>query len=509
MHSRSIALLALGVVIAGAATIAPDARAMPPGPPSAKQRIVIDRATVKPVVARAAIAHVPFPIVDPKTNVPVAPTAIVVGVRGEPVVAQDYWDNVNKFEKYLNDRGLSLRTAPPVTKMERLHEDEAIVKARAARLQQMRQPVTAAVANLLNARRLPFTPAETNKHASIAAAHMATNKPGKAGAVAQNKNGVMEKEVHLAYAIDVAMGGDKFGADFTGDVRVVTNYIVKSVTAHATATGTVFGNAYAMADAHAQAKSAFLADGFATGKANADIDMTVFGDDAFPPQHISNVAKPELYTDRRGFFTHTFSPDFPSVKIGVGPFDVEFTVTQSARVDLDAAYKIAYGSVRIDLIPHASLDVAIRASVGIPAVELGVEGRLRVFDSTTEMTAFVEIVDPGAESKLVVNCLAVEHLDDLKGTLSAFAKIGICPFCKTFEIGIFSAGGSHQDDTILDVRNLTIPLMPPPPPPPPKPTDTVLAPPTPPPPPPRPNEARPVRPPPPPPPRGGVIGPKH
>ena len=509
MRSKLVAILALGVLVSGASTIAPhaDAQPVPTAAPKAKQRIVIDRASVKPVTVMAAITHTPFPIIDPHTKQPVAPTTIIKGLRGEPVRAGDYWGNVNKFEQYLNARGLTLRGAPKVTNMERLHEDDAISKARTTRFQSLQHPVTPAVLAFQASRRVAPSSAFYEKHRNLAATHMALHKPGKAATEALNANAVVEKTVSQSWPVELPVGGDKFGADFGSDVRIDSRPGMKSVATRAKVDGTVFGNAFTILEGHVKSVS-HLPD-LSNGHADADIEMTVFGDDAFPKQHLSGTpGKPELFADRRTVYSHTFSPDFPSVNIGVGPFSVDMVISQAAHTEMDVAVKVASGFVRADVIPSSSLDISVRASVGIPGVELGVDGKLRVFANTTDLGNQVELSDAGPDTKLVVTNEIVDHLDYLHGSMKAFAKIGICPFCDEFDLTIFSSAGGHEEPLSLST-NLTIELIaaPPPPPPPPPPKNAGLS---------KPNDAppknagteAPVKPPPPTP-RGGMQGPRH
>ena len=71
--------------------------------------------------ARPAVPFKAFAMVDPKTNKPIAPTATISLPNGKKPMAQQYYAEVNAFEKWLADHGQSLRTikhGTPVT----LHE---------------------------------------------------------------------------------------------------------------------------------------------------------------------------------------------------------------------------------------------------------------------------------------------------------------------------------------------------------------------------------------------------
>jgi hypothetical protein len=64
------------------------------------------------VQSRAAIAFKPFPMVDPRTNKPIAPTATIALPNGKKPTAKQYYDELNSFEKWLSERGYSLHTTP-------------------------------------------------------------------------------------------------------------------------------------------------------------------------------------------------------------------------------------------------------------------------------------------------------------------------------------------------------------------------------------------------------------
>ena len=149
------------------------AAAPTPLPPTAKQRIVLDHSRLVALSTTAAIAHQPFPVVDPKTNNAVPPTQMLTGPNGEHVTAADYWANVNKFEKYLNDRGLSQRTAPPVSKIDRVRTDDALVQARKARIASVKKPVSAGLMSFESSGRLAPTPADIAKYSTIHTTHTA------------------------------------------------------------------------------------------------------------------------------------------------------------------------------------------------------------------------------------------------------------------------------------------------------------------------------------------------
>ena len=459
--SLFLGILAMGIVAA------PVVRAQPGAGPTAKQRIVVDRAKIVPAVTRAPVAHVPFPLVDPQTSKPVGPTQILVGPKGEKVTAQAYWDNVNKVEKYLNDRGLSQRNAAPVTKLEQLHEDDALVAGRLTKLAARQKPTTPAVAQFQAARHTPPSPAEIQRHIAVLAAQSAA-VPYRHGAQMVNPDRIVEKTVSMAWPFGSSIGGDFFGAEFGGEERVESHEFHRTVTNSAHANGSVFGHGVSLLDAQVIAKSVFNDSYGGSGSAETDFNVTLEGVQPFAPVQQLSPKKAELYMDRKSLATHTWSPDFPSVSFGAGPFSVDITVALAAHADVDAAYNVLYSSARADLIPASSLNVSVSASVSFAAVEIGVEGKMKLFDHHFELANQAELVEPGREAKLTLTNSGTDKFDALSGTLSGFLKIGWGIFSKRFELDIFSKPGSHDDAQFL-ATNQTIALMPPLPPPPPSP----------------------------------------
>jgi hypothetical protein len=257
----------------------------------------------------------------------------------------------------------------------------------------------------------------------------------------------------------------------------------KSVTVAAQAKASVFFSNYQLLDALVSSKGSFGPTGI--GSAIGDASCTIYGFEPFPPTHLTGAGgKAELFADRKTLFSHTWGPSFPGVSIGVGPFEVEFSVKQGATVTVDGGFKILYDSVRADLIPTSTLGVAITASVGIPGVALGVEGKLRVFEQYYDLSDQAELTDPGENAKLVVTTGVREHMDALNGSLSAFAKVGWDPFSHKFEVDIYSPAALSDDSelvsTVVSYNVMPPPLLPPPPS-----TNKAPAPPPPPPPPPR------------------------
>ena len=58
----------------------------------------------------------PFEMVDPQTRRPIARTATIELPNGTRVPADEYYDQLNKFEKWLTENGCSLRNTPPKKK---------------------------------------------------------------------------------------------------------------------------------------------------------------------------------------------------------------------------------------------------------------------------------------------------------------------------------------------------------------------------------------------------------
>ena len=462
--------LFLGVLVLGIVA-APPATAQPAAGASAKQRIVIDRAKVVPVVTKAPVAHVPFQMVDPQTNKAVSPTQILVGPKGEKVSAQAYWDNVNKFEKYLNDRGLSQRTAAPVTKFEQLHEDDALVQGRATKLAARQKPTTPAVAQFQAARHTPPSAPEIQRHIGVLAAQSASVpfKHGGAGGTMVNPNRIVEKTISRSWPFGSSIGGDYFGAEFGGEERIESHEFHRTVTNSAHANGSIFGHAVSLLDAQIIAKSVYSDSYGGSGTAETDFTVTLQGVQPFAPVQVLSAKKAELYMDRKTLATSTWSPDFPSVSFGAGPFSIDITVTLAAHADIDAAYNVLYSSARADLIPASSLNVAITAGISLPAVEIGVQGKMRLFDHHFELSNQAELIEPGREAKLMLTNSGTDKFDALSGSLGAFVKVGWGIFSHTFDIDIFSKPGIHDDAGFLETHE-TLALMPPAPPPPPPPS---------------------------------------
>jgi hypothetical protein len=110
------------------ATLSVTAQIKPNGPirPDAARKVgaanaIIKKPTVRITLnrnliitpARPPIPFKAFEMVDPKTNKPIAPTAIISLPNGKKPMAQQYYAEVNTFEKWLTGHGYSLRTTKP------------------------------------------------------------------------------------------------------------------------------------------------------------------------------------------------------------------------------------------------------------------------------------------------------------------------------------------------------------------------------------------------------------
>jgi len=64
------------------------------------------------VQGKPPIAFKAFELKDPKTDKSIAPTALITLPNGKQVPAQQYYNELNTYEKWLNEHGHSLRTTP-------------------------------------------------------------------------------------------------------------------------------------------------------------------------------------------------------------------------------------------------------------------------------------------------------------------------------------------------------------------------------------------------------------
>ena len=125
--SLAIAALPLVIAVPGGALAAPagaDAGAF-----RAKTQVTFDNKLLQ-YENRPPIEFKPLPMVDLKTGLPIAPTAMIVLKNGTRTTAQEYYAGVNQFEQWLNQHGYSLRTAPKGGKIElaRIPVNEALLR---------------------------------------------------------------------------------------------------------------------------------------------------------------------------------------------------------------------------------------------------------------------------------------------------------------------------------------------------------------------------------------------
>jgi hypothetical protein len=70
------------------------------------------------IATRPAVKFVPFEMVDPETKKPIAPTATLKLPNGKQVPAKEYFDQLNQYEKWLTDRGQSVRQQQKIAVIE-------------------------------------------------------------------------------------------------------------------------------------------------------------------------------------------------------------------------------------------------------------------------------------------------------------------------------------------------------------------------------------------------------
>jgi hypothetical protein len=89
-------------------------------------------ASLLQVERRPAITFVPFEMLDPHTRQPIAPTATITLPNGKRVQAKEYYDQLNSFEKWLNEQGYSLRLPGTKTVIEKLAVNESLLSRQIA-----------------------------------------------------------------------------------------------------------------------------------------------------------------------------------------------------------------------------------------------------------------------------------------------------------------------------------------------------------------------------------------
>lgn len=466
------------------------------------------KATLKPgllqVQSHPAIAFKPFPMVDPHTNKPIAPTATITLPNGKKPTAQQYYDQLNSFEKWLSERGYSLHTTPrhAQVKLQEVALNHVLLDRQIQmapkpttlpRIQNFRainsvqslsavQPIHLEPTHLTTARIRANV--EANRFAEV------NSKLSAAGVKGVTRNGIVINPAALAEIANLHLGGftpgpapqcspvndsrnwnwnvgdpSSFAAYVNGSLTLTgeackppdmsnfnNNQSHFTVTAEGKAGGTIFGVGGEMLRATGN-----LSGNQANGTVSAGLGIFVLGQDVFSVNQTANGHWEYSNNISKGVDFST------SIPIPVGPFDIDVTVGAQGSVGFDYSISLYPISVNLSGGPFAHTNVYAQAGLNVVIAEAGVGASLTLVNWDMNLGGNTG-VGWLFGFYLYDDVYADSNLNLLGGSVYVYAKVyypcldpwpDICD--SQWQTNLWSWSGLQYNSVLFDQRNI-IPL---------------------------------------------------
>lgn len=456
------------------------------------------------VQSRPAIAFKPFAMVDPRTNKPIAPTATIALPNGKKPTAQQYYDQLNSFEKWLAEHGYSLHTTP---RNSQIKLQEVVLDRELLQRQIQMAPKTTTLPRIENFRSInsvknlsamqpirlePTHLATARVRASVEPARFeeVNRKISAAGVQGVTRNGMVISPAALAQIANLHLAGVTTGPQpqcspvndsrnwnwNVGDASSFAAYVNGSltlsgdackppdmshfdnnqshftVTAEGKAGGTIFGVGGEMLRATGD-----LGGNQATGTVTAGLGIFVLGQDVFSVNQSANGHWEYENNISKGVDFST------SIPIPVGPFDIDVTVGAQGSVGFDYSISLYPMSVSLSGGPFAHTNVYAQAGLNVVIAEAGVGASLTLvnWDMNLGGSAGVGWL---LGFYLYDDVYADSNLNLLGGSVYVYAKVyypcldpwpDICD--SQWQANLWSWGGLQYNSVLFDQRN-TIPL---------------------------------------------------
>jgi hypothetical protein len=455
------------------------------------------------VQARAAIPFKPFPMVDPRTNKPIAPTATIALPNGKKPTAKQYYDELNSFEKWLSEHGYSLHTTPrkaqiklqeitlnrsllerqiqmapkPTELRPRANFMSVYSNANLSRMEPIRQNASHLAAARVSTQVETAKAEEAGRQLSAAGVQGATRdgmviSPSALAQIAKMKlsiSGPLQPKAQCSPVQDsrhwnwTAGDPSSFAAYVDGSLALngeackppdmshfETNQSHFTVSAEGKAGGTIFGVGGDMLRVTGN-----LGGNQGNNTVTANLGVFVLGQDVF---NINKTANSHWGVDDSISKNVDFSTSIP---IPVGPFDIDVTVGAQGNVGFQYSLSIYPMSLNLSGGPFAHTNVYAQAGLNVVVAEAGVGASLTLVNWDMNLGGSVGV---GFLLGFYVydDVYADSNLNMLGGSVYVYAKVyypcldpwpDICD--SQWQTNLWSWGGLHYNSVLFDQRNTT------------------------------------------------------
>jgi hypothetical protein len=454
------------------------------------------------IASRPAIKFEPFPMVDPETKKPIAPTAIIKIPNGKQATAKEFYDQLNQYEQWLNDRGQTLRQKEhtAVIELEKVPVDVQLLQRQ---IGEAPKPTTIAVrANLLQIHSFqslsatravsvqPGKVAELKLQSSASASELndAAAKVNAAGINGSVRDDLIVDPPSLAKIAALRLKRNTSGppppvcADVnksrtwswnTGDPSTFNAYVSGTVGLNGKACKPANMQNFTQNDSQFTLSTEGKVGGYVfhvggdllrlTGSlggnesnntVNANLGVFVLGQDVYS---LNKTANAHWGIDQKISKGIDFSTSIP---IPVGPFDINVTIGAQGSAGFDFSLNLYPMNVSASAGPFVKSSVYAQAGLNIVVAEAGVGVQMTLVNASLnlgENAGIGWLFDFYVSQELYADA----SLDMLDGSVYVYAKVyypcfGIPPWCSSqWNANLFSWNGFHYNSVLFDDKTIT------------------------------------------------------
>jgi hypothetical protein len=393
------------------------------------------------IIKRPARPFKPFEMREAKTGKPIPPNSEITLPNGKRMTAQQYFEQLNQYEKKLNEMGYSLRDPQEKTKIQESNINKTALQQQASAIaarpkSNSGQP---APAGIQDAQKEVAAQSKTEA-IRMAALQSALTNVTKA-----------PTKVHTEKAWNYSLGNpSRLSAYFKAKLVLDGTKDVTNVSAEADAGGSVFNYTKSLLRATANINAP------KTGTMNAKLDVYVLGSRIYNLDQTVNANWSKSDSIYKTLDLHT-----PSLRFPIGPISI------SAKVGVQGSSGVAYFinlkplSATAWLLPKVNAKAYAQVGIDIGIAGAGVRGNLTFLNYQLFLTGQCSIIVDAGKLYFFEKYFGSEQIECLQGNLELYAFIYYpCfdwpPVCKKeYSWDLWSWNGFTRYDTLFNQTRKT------------------------------------------------------
>jgi hypothetical protein len=393
-------------------------------------------------IKRPARPFKPFEMREPKTGKPIPPNSEVTLPNGKKMTAQQYFEQLNQYEKKLNEMGYSLRDPQEKTLIQESNISKTVLQQQAGRIlsRQKSNSGQPAPAGIQDAQKEVVAQLKTDAIRLAALRATLTNVTK------------VPTKVHTEKAWNYSLGNpSRLSAYFKAKLILDGTKDVTNVSTEADAGGSVFNHTKSLLRITANINAP------KTGTMNAKLAAYVLGSSVYNLNQNVNA-----YWSKSDSIYKTLDLHTPTLRFPIGPISI------SAKVGVQGTGGVAYFvgvnalSATGWLLPKVNSKAYAQVGIDIGIAGAGVRGNLTFLNYQLFLTGQVSVIVESGKLYFFQKYFASEQIEALKGNLELYAFFYYpCfdwpPVCKKeYSWDLWSWSGFTRYDTLFNETKKTL-----------------------------------------------------